>query len=72
MVSASLLNGILVFVGHLTPKTPFVEEQQCYYLTKIWGDKGVHTFPKSISLESKRKITTAGRTRLLRGRSPVL
>ena len=39
----SLFNGISTFVGYLMP-----EEQQWYYLTHSWEDKGVHTFPKGI------------------------
>ena len=26
----------------------FVEEQQWYYLTQSWRDKGVHAFPKGL------------------------
>ena len=29
-------------------KAIFLEEQQWYYLTHSWEDKGVHTFPKGI------------------------
>ena len=28
-----------------------VEEQQWWYLTPSWGDKGIHIFLKSISLK---------------------
>ena len=30
---------------------PLVEEQQWYDLTHNWEDKGVHAFPKGISLK---------------------
>ena len=29
------------------------EEQQSYYLTQSWGNKGVHAFPKHINLKVK-------------------
>ena len=32
-------------------KAFILEEQQWYYLTNIWGNKGVHAFPKGITLK---------------------
>ena len=32
-------------------KANFVEEQLWYYLNYRWWDKGIHTFPKGISLK---------------------
>ena len=40
----SLFNGISTLAGYLMPKP----EEQWYYLTHSWEDKGVHTFPKDI------------------------
>ena len=37
-----------LFLGYLMPKPLLREEQQWYYLTHSWEDKGVHTFPKGI------------------------
>ena len=34
-------------LGLFNAKFTFREEQQWYYLTLCWEDKGVHTFPKS-------------------------
>ena len=39
------------------PKPFFIEEQQWYYLTHSWEDKGVHTFPKGI----RRKVNVIAR-----------
>ena len=36
------------FLGYFNAKAIFLEEQYWYYLTHIWEDKGVHTFPKGI------------------------
>ena len=47
-VSVSLLTGISTFVGYFNVKSVLLEEQQCYYLTHSWEDKGVHTFPMGI------------------------
>ena len=47
----SLFNGILTLMGHLIPKPSLYKKQLWYYLTHSWKDKGVNTFPKSISLK---------------------
>ena len=36
-------------MGYSKPNSSFIEEQQWYYLTGNWRDKGVHAFPKSIN-----------------------
>ena len=43
------------FWGLFNAKAILVEEQQGYYFTHSWADKGVHTFPKGIS--PKVKVT---------------
>ena len=45
---SSFFNGISTFVGWFNAKAILREEQQWYYLTRNWEDKGVHTFPKGI------------------------
>ena len=47
-VLVSLFNGISTFVRLINAKAILREEQQWYYLTHSWEDKGVHTFPKGI------------------------
>ena len=42
--------------NHYTTRTPR-EDQQWYYLTHSWEDKGVHTFPKGIG----SKVNVIGR-----------
>ena len=52
-------------------KAILLEEQQWYYLTHSWQNKGVHTFPKGICL----KVNVIGATGVwthLRIRSPSL
>ena len=44
----SLFNGISTLFRLFNAKTILLEEQQWYYLTHSWEDKGVHTFPKGI------------------------
>ena len=44
----SLFNGISTLFRLFNAKAIFLEEQQWYYLTHSWEDKGVHTFPKGI------------------------
>ena len=44
----SLFNGISTLFRLFNAKAILLEEQQWYYLTHIWEDKGVHTFPKGI------------------------
>ena len=48
LVWFGLFNGISTFVGYLNAKAILIEEQQWYYLTHSWEDKGIHTFPKVI------------------------
>ena len=51
------------FHGLLSAKVIFVEEQQWYYLTHNWGNKGVHTFPKDVS--PKVKVTSRPKFKLV-------
>ena len=44
----SLFNGISTLFRLFNAKAILPEEQQGYYLTHSWEDKGVHTFPKGI------------------------
>ena len=44
----SLFNGKSTLFRLFNAKAIILEEQQRYYLTHSWEDKGVHTFPKSI------------------------
>ena len=44
----SLFNGISTLFRLFNVKAILIEEQQWYYLTHSWEDKGVHTFPKCI------------------------
>ena len=44
----SLFNGISTLFRLFNAKAILLEEQQWYYLTHSWEDKGVHTFPKGI------------------------
>ena len=44
----SLFNGISTLFRLFNAKAILLEEQQWYYLTRSWEDKGVHTFPKGI------------------------
>ena len=44
----SLFNGISTLFRLFNAKAILQEEQQWYYLTHSWEDKGVHTFPKGI------------------------
>ena len=44
----SLFNGISTLFRLFNANAILLEEQQRYYLTHIWEDKGVHTFPKGI------------------------
>ena len=46
-----LFNGISTLFRLFNAKAILLEEQLWYYLTHSWEDKGVHTFPKSISLK---------------------
>ena len=41
-------NGISTLFRLFNAKSILLEEQQWYYLTHSWEDKGVHTFPKGI------------------------
>ena len=43
--SVSLFNGISTLFN---AKAIILEEEEWYYLTHSWEDKGVHTFPKGI------------------------
>ena len=43
-----IFNGISTFCRLFNAKAILREEQQWYYLTHSWEDKGVHTFPKGI------------------------
>ena len=43
----SLFNSISTFVGYLMHKAILLDEQW-YYFTHSWEDKGVHSFPKGI------------------------
>ena len=43
-----LFNGISTLFRLFNAKAILLEEQQWYYLTHSWEDKGVHTFPKGI------------------------
>ena len=47
----SLFNGISTFLGYFNAKAILLEEQQWYYLTHSWEDKGVYIFPKGICLK---------------------
>ena len=48
----SLFNGISILFRLFNAKAILLlEEQQRYYLTHSWEDKGVHTFPKGICLK---------------------
>ena len=51
LVSVSLFNGISTLFRLFNAKPILLEEQQWYYLTHSWEDKGVHTFPKGICLK---------------------
>ena len=44
----SLFNGISTLCRLFNAKVMLLEEQQWYYLTHCWEDKGVHTFPEGI------------------------
>ncbi len=44
----SLFNGISTLFRLFNAKAILLEEQQRYYLTHSWEDKGVHTFRKGI------------------------
>ena len=44
----SLFNGISTLFRLFNAKAILLEEQEWYYLTHSWEDKGVHTFPKGI------------------------
>ena len=44
----SLFNGISTLSRLFNAKAILLEEQEWYYLTHSWEDKGVHTFPKGI------------------------
>ena len=48
VVKVTLFNGISTLFRLFNAKSILLEEQQRYYLTHTWEDKGVHTFPKSI------------------------
>ena len=37
--------------GLFNAKATLVDNKQWYYLTHNWGDKGIQTFPKGISLK---------------------
>ena len=45
-----LFNVIPTFLGLFNAKY-ILPEEQLYYLTHSWEDKGVHTFPKGICLK---------------------
>ena len=47
----SLFNGISTLFRLFNAKAILLEEQSWYHLTHSWEDKGVHTFPKGISLK---------------------
>ena len=66
----SLFYGFSTFLGYLMLK-PLLKKNCRYYLTHSWVGKGVHTFPKCISL--KMNVTVTGVwTCLFRGRSPSI
>ena len=44
----SLFNGISTLFRLFNAKAILPEEQQLYYLTHSWENKGAHTFPKGI------------------------
>ena len=44
----SLFNGISTLFRLFNAEAILLEEQEWYYLTHSWEDKGVHTFPKGI------------------------
>ena len=52
-----LIGLVSLLSWHINPcrlfnaKATFLEEQQWYYLTHSWEDKGAHTFPKGIRLK---------------------
>ena len=54
MVSFFWWHIILCYL--LNSKAIHVKEQQLYYLTHNSRDKGVHTFPKAISLKMNIKV----------------
>ena len=47
----SLFNGTSTFCRLCNAKAILLEEQQWYYLTHSWEDKGVHTFPNCVCLK---------------------
>ena len=65
----SLFNGISTLFRLFYAKAILLEEQWWYYLTHSWEDKGVHTFPKGISL--KVIVTYQGLVSLFNGISTL-
>ena len=53
-------------------KPSLVEEQQQYYLTHTWEDKGIHIFPKGISLRENIIIQVKFELSYFETHSPAL
>ena len=68
----SLFNGISTLFRLFNAKAILLEEQEWYYLTHSWWDKGVHTFPKGICPKVNTNCVTGVWTCVLRFRSPSL
>ena len=66
-----LFSGVSTLMGQIDAKTLLLVEQEWYYLTNSWRDKGVHAFPKGINLKGnvmvwlKFELTTMSRSNML-------